>query len=424
MKIGFLRLKLKGFRDSLLVQRILCYKSKSMSQNTPLEPVYFDHNATTPVDLGVIENLKTWVQAFGNPSSIHWAGRTPKSLLRSSRKSLAQWVKVQPLELVFTSGGSEANNLALQGIFKKLTPTSPRNQLILSQVEHPSVMKTALHLKAQGFQVDFVPVDRKGLLDLSTYKGLLSDKTALVSIMFANNETGHIFPIKELCALAHEVGARFHTDGVQALGKVDLDLKDLNVDMASFSSHKTYALKGSGVLYVKQGLSLESLIYGGGQERGRRAGTENILSIAAIGHMAETLRHQMPSQKCAGLRDHFESVVLKRLSGVQITGGENLRLPNTSSLMIDGIDGETLLMNLDVKGYAVSTGAACSAGSPEPSPVLLAMGFSRDEAQRSLRVSFGKDNTLKQVDSFIETLVEIVERLRQLKESGGWKYGS
>ncbi|MAV91605.1 MAG: cysteine desulfurase [Bdellovibrionaceae bacterium] len=387
---------------------------------------YFDHNATTPVDSEVLALLSTWGQVFGNPSSIHSDGRGPKALLRQARKSVAKFLNADPLEIVFTSGGSESNNMVLQGIFNWIQTgqgwngktTSKRNQLIISAVEHPSILKTAEFLKRRGVQVDVVPVNRQGQLDEEVYENLLSENTALVSIMYANNESGCIFPIKDLAKKAHEVGAFFHTDAVQSLGKSMVDVKDWGVDFASFSGHKFYALKGVGVTFVKKRTSLESHIFGGGQERGRRAGTENLLSIASLGHRCEGFQQEMELEALQNLRDQFEQKVKTEIQGVSIIGADSLRVPNTSNLILQGVDGETLLMNLDVEGFSVSTGAACSAGSPEPSPALLAMGYSREEAQSSLRVSFGRGNTLEEMEDFVGVLKLTVQRLRQLKQEG------
>jgi cysteine desulfurase len=386
--------------------------------------VYFDHNATTPVDSQVKEKIPTWVEAYGNPSSIHAEGRAPKALLRDARRSVARFLGADPLEIVFTSGGSESNNLILQGFFNQIEtgfgwsgvrPLS-RNQLILSSVEHPSVMKTAEFLKRKGFQVDFIPVNRSGELDMEAYEKLLSEKTALVSVMFANNETGVVFPVKKLCAKAQRAGALFHCDAVQSLGKSFINLKDLGVDFASFSAHKFYALKGCGVAYFRRGTSSESQIFGGGQERGRRAGTENILSIASFGLRCEEKVTEEDFLHLKSLQTHFEGRLLREIENIHIVGAEAKRLPNTSKVLLKDVDGETLLMNLDVSGFSVSTGAACSSGNPEPSPVLLAMGYSRQEAQSSLRVSFGRENRLEEVDRFMEVLKEVVGRLRKLKE--------
>lgn len=388
---------------------------------------YFDHNATTPVCREVLQALPELSEAWGNASSIHWGGRQPKNILREARKAVAEAVVASPLEIVFTSGGSEANNMVLKGLFDYyqtapfLTPEQRgRRHYMCSQVEHPAVIKTMEHLKALGARVDFIPVNRRGEIDLDFYEAHLSSETALVSVMLANNETGTLFPVKKMAEMAHAKGALFHTDAVQAFGKIPVNLHDLNVDFASFSGHKFYSLKGSGFLYSKKGSHLSPLIHGGGQERHRRGGTENILGIGALGLVAQ--RASMIADKAramANLRDHMEARILEEISDVTITAGESPRLPNTSSLVLKGADGETMLMSLDIKGYAVSTGAACSSGNPEPSPVLLAMGLSRAEAQNSLRVSLGWDSTLEQVDGFIEALKTVVARLRTLNENEG-----
>lgn len=378
--------------------------------------VYLDHNATTPVHPEVLEKLQDWAQAWGNPSSVHKASREPKALIRETRKIMAEYFKVHPLELIFTSCGSESNNLAIKGTFFALQKLG-RTHFITSSVEHPSVIKAFEFLESLGATVDYIPVDKNANLDLEFYKEKLSEKTALVSVMLVNNETGAIHPIEEMCKLAHEKGALFHTDAVQGLGKMDIDLEKLGVDLASFSSHKFYSLRGTGVLYQKRGTSLVSLVSGGGQERGRRAGTENTLAIAALGHMiSKTNLIQAQNDRIRKLRDEMESRILESISGVSIIQNPN-RVANTSSLFIEGVDGETLLMNLDMHGICVSTGAACSSGSQEPSAVLRAMGFTRKEAQSSLRLSLGWQNNAEQIEYFLEVLKEVVARIRKFNNS-------
>jgi cysteine desulfurase len=383
--------------------------------------IYLDHNATTPVSDDVRNHLLEWVESWGNPSSIHGSGRGPKTLLREAREKIAKFIGASPLELIFTAGGSEANNFALKGVFESFQNATSlarsgvgfRNHYLLSAVEHPSLIRTADYLRGRGAQVDFIPVGRDGRIDLEAYGRLLSDDVALVSVMMANNETGHLFPIREMAEMAHAHGALFHTDAVQALGKIPIDVRELNVDLASFVGHKFYSLKGAGVLYSRKGLNLEPLIHGGGQERHRRGGTENALAIAALGMMSEQKEMvAVKAEEMGKLRDHFEARVLAEIPFVTITGPDAPRLPNTSSLVISGVDGEMLLMNLDIKGFSVSTGAACSSGSPEPSPVLLAMGLSRAEAQSSLRVGLGWSTTLEQIDLFTDALIGVVDHLR------------
>lgn len=391
--------------------------------------IYFDHNATTPLAAQLYSLVPELLKEWGNPSSIHFSGRGPKNLLRDSRQQLAVFLGVDPLEIVFTSGGSESNNLAIKGVFEgiatgKLFKGEGRNHFIASSVEHPSVVKSLKHLSELGAKVDWLPVNRQGQIDLEVFEKLLTEKTALVSCMYANNETGNVFPIAKMAKMAHKVGALFHCDGVQALGKAYVNLRNWQVDLASFSGHKFYSLKGCGLLYVKKGIWLESLIHGGGQERGRRAGTENVLAIAALAAMADC-QAELESRilEMQRLRDKLEVEILREIENVKVTGGQAPRVPNTSSLVIDGIDGETLLMNLDMKGFSVSTGAACSSGNPEPSPVLLNMGLTRREAQSSLRLSLGWGTTEQEVELFISTLKATVARLRSFKHGEQAVYG-
>jgi cysteine desulfurase len=380
--------------------------------------IYLDHNATTPLAERVRERVPGWLELWGNPSSIHHSGRGPKTVMRESRDHVARMLGANPLEVIFTSGGSESNNLAIKGVFEsfqkaELFGRERRNHYLISAVEHPSVMRTAEYLQERGAQVEYIPILRSGALDLEAYENLLSERTALVSVMYANNETGNVFPIRRLVELAHAKGALFHSDCVQALGKAELNLSELGVDLASFSGHKFYALKGSGVLYARRGIQIESLIHGGGQERHRRGGTENLLAAASLGAMCELKSLVAPKALEVGqMRDLLERRVLQEIEGVALTGAESPRLPNTSSMVIEGIDGETLLMNLDMRGFSVSTGAACSSGSPEPSPVLLAMGLTRAEAQSSLRVGLGWGTTAEEVEKFVETLKSVVAHLR------------
>lgn len=392
---------------------------------------YFDHNATTPICQEVVEALPRLAQSWGNASSIHWAGREPKHILRETRKTVADIIGAKsPLEIIFTSGGSESNNTVIKGVFEYLRSApfvearlKGRNHYMCSSVEHPAIIKTMEFLQSEGAKVDFIPVSRSGQIDMEFYKAHLSEDTALVTVMIANNETGNIFPIKEMTELAHEKGALFHTDGVQALGKIPVNVTELGVDFATFSAHKFYSLKGAGFLYSKKGSHFTSLIHGGGQERHRRGGTENILGIAAMGVAAERLKRLGEvAPEMTRLRDLFEQRVLSEIQNVSVTGSESLRVPNTSSLVITGADGETLLMSLDLEGYAVSTGAACSSGNPEPSPVLLNMGLSRQEAQNSLRVSIGWDTTEEEIHKFVETLKVVVTRLRSIQSDEGETY--
>lgn len=397
----------------LVIDEIL----KELIIDSMTQKFYLDHNATTPIDDRLLPLIQDLVKEWSNPSSIYSLSRIPKKTLRESRQVIAHALGVHPLELIFTSGGSESNNLALKGLASSYFQKNNKNALIVSSVEHPSVLKTAMFLKSKGLNVFFVPVNRAGDLDLEFLEDhLKAHKVGLVSIMAANNETGVIHPIRELSDLSHRYDALFHTDAVQVIGKTHLNFKEMNVDLASFSAHKFYSLKGAGFLYCRKGISLESLIHGGGQERSRRAGTENILAIACMKYMMERLEeHEAKLSEIKKIRDYFETEIQKQIKGVEITAQHQPRLVNTSHLIIEGVDGENLLMNLDLAGFEVSTGAACSAGSPEPSAALLAMGYSRAEAQSSLRVSFGKGNSLNDVDMFLSALNRIVPHLREIK---------
>ncbi len=378
--------------------------------NTPF--YYFDFNATTPLAGEVLALVPDALAHYGNPSSIHSASRFAKTVLRETRQRLAELIGCSPLEIIFTSGGSESNNAIIKSVFFENFPE--KNHFLCSSVEHPSVMKTFEWLSEQGVHVEKIPVGRNGFLDLQELEKKITDRTALVSIMAANNETGTLFPIRRIVELAHAKGSLVHTDAVQMLGKRKFSVQDWDVDYASFSAHKFYAPKGLGFIYSKKGKPFQPLIHGGGQERGRRGGTENTLSLF---YFNEVLKSRMPqieekSEQMKTLRNYFESSVLKNISDVSITALESLRLPNTSSLVIKGVDGETLLMALDLKGFAVSTGAACSSGNPEPSPALIAMGLSKFEAQNSLRISIGWQTTQSEVDALVFELKSVVARLR------------
>lgn len=388
--------------------------SLSTSLHTQKSPIYLDYNATTPLHPEISAKISEVLMAWGNPSSIHWAGRLAKTIIREARQNLATALNASPLELVFTSGGSEANSTVLQNVFQK-TKGQVRSEFITTVIEHPSVLKALAHFESQGAVVHRINVDREGNFDWEHFNQVLSEKTALVFVMLANNETGLMLPVKEITARAHSVGAKVHTDAVQAYGKIKLNLQDLNVDYAAMAAHKFYAFKGCGALFSKKGNELQPVIFGGGQERHRRGGTENTVGIWAMGLMAQKVSEvQAQAKRLSDLRDQMETQILAQIPNVRITQKNANRLPNTSSIVIDGLDGDTLLMSLDVKGFAVSTGSACSSGSPEPSKALRAMGLSREEAQSSLRVSLGWMTTEQEVKDFVQTLIPVVQRLRSI----------
>ncbi|OQW51331.1 MAG: cysteine desulfurase [Proteobacteria bacterium SG_bin7] len=381
--------------------------------------IYLDNNATTPPHERVLEKTFEWLKLWGNPSSIHGHGRGPKNLMREARRKISEMIVASnPLEVIFTSCGSESNNLVIRGTFDYFYKTNPKkNVLICSAIEHPSVIKTMKALEPRGAEVKIIPVSRSGEIDLAVYENMLNDKVALVSVMSASNESGVIFPIKKLAKIARQKEILFHTDAVQALGKIPLGVTHWDVDFASFAGHKVYALRGCGVVYAKRGTILESLITGGGQERGRRCGTENLLAIAALAEMSVEVKSvEAKKNKMEALRDYMENRILSEISDVEIIAQTAKRLPNTSCLIVSGVSGETLLMNLDLKNFSVSTGSACSAGNPEPSAALLAMGISHAEAQSSLRLSLGWNTTKEEIDLFVDALKDVVVRLRKIAQ--------
>lgn len=401
-----------------------------------MKKIYFDNNATTPLypDLSPVamECLSLW----GNPSSVHWAGQQVKGRLREARQNFAQFVGAHSLEVIFTSGGSESNSIIIS-LYQKIAQAQilgskhdlqlmsgdlslfhGRSEFITTTVEHPSIKRSFEYLETQGYTVHWIKVDREGQFDWSHFCSVLSEKTLLVSVMAANNETGVILPLAKITKLAHEKGAFVHSDCVQALGKMELDLQSLEVDYASFSAHKFYALKGVGALYVKKGSPFHPLIWGGGQERHRRGGTENTLGICLMGKMAQNyLNKDLYNEKLSQvevLRNYFEAEILRIIPNVEINHQNALRLGNTSSVILSDVEGEALLMALDVQGMAVSTGSACSSGASQPSATLRSFGLSHQEARSTLRVSFGWLNTIEEVDLFLRTLSEVVIRLRKL----------
>ena len=376
--------------------------------------VYLDYNATTPLAQFIADETFNWAKVWGNPSSTHQSAAKARALLWQAREETAQFIGCHPLEIIWTSGGSEANNHAIKGLCEKFRGSN-RKKIITSAVEHSSVSAVMKWAEAQGFEVSIVPVSKEGRLDLDFFEKSLDETTAFVSIMYANNETGCIFPIEKLAQMSREKGALFHCDAVQALGKMTINIKDLGVDLLTLSGHKFYSLKGCGVLYCRKGLLIDSLILGGPQERKRRAGTENVLSACAFGAVCrrgeEVLKH---SRRIKKLRDSLEKDIQNNIPDVQILGKNSLRTGNSSSLWIKGVFAETVMMNLDVKGYSVSVSSACHSGSLSPSRVLLGMGYSPEEAQCVLRVSLGVGVQEAHLKNFTSVLKEITARLRSL----------
>jgi len=383
-----------------------------------MKRVFLDHNATTMPSDEVRQALADFT-SWGNPSSIHSSGRGAKSALLKTRRLFAAQINCGPTEITFTSGGSEANNMALKGVARKLKERG-QDTIVSSVVEHPSVFKALDQLEYEGFKIIRVPVTADSGFDYDFLEKTLSEnRVGLVSIMRANNETGELFDLKKIKSLIDKNSESekiyFHSDMVQTLGKLPVDVKDTGVDFASFSAHKFYALAGMGALFQKKGNGLDSLIAGGGQEKGRRAGTENVIGIHAFGLQVEKMSETVVmAAKVKELRDYMEASVLSKIENVSVLSKERERVSNTSLFIIDGVHGETMLINLDLLGFEISTGAACSSGNPEPSPVLLAMGLTHNCASKSLRVSLGWQTTKEEVDSFVEALIKVVAKLRGL----------
>jgi cysteine desulfurase len=378
--------------------------------------VYFDHNATTPVAPAVAEAVvRALTSEFGNASSVHHFGQQAKGVLDDARTSVAKLIGAEPSEVVFTSGGTEADNFALRGVAEALEPTG-RRHLVASSIEHEAILTTFKALTRRGWSTTLLPVDATGVVSPDALRNALTDQTALVSVMHANNEIGTIQPVAELARIAHERGALFHTDAVQSAGKIPVDARTLGVDLLSLSAHKFYGPKGAGALWIKRGTRVSAILTGGKHERNRRAGTENVPAIAGFGVAASLAMSKLTADavRLAALRDRLEGTVLLRVPGTAINGKVDVRVPNTSNISFEGIEAESLLIALDLEGIAVSTGSACSSGTLEPSHVLRAMGLPTHRTQNSIRISLGSGNTDAEVDYFLEKLPKVVDKLRMV----------
>jgi cysteine desulfurase len=377
---------------------------------------YFDHNATTPVDPSAAEVMvRVLRHEFGNASSVHRFGQQAKAVMDEARTSVAGLIGAEPSELVFTSGGTESDNFALRGAAEALEPTG-RKHLIATAIEHEAVLVTLKALARRGWKTTLLPVGESGIVQAEALEGALTDETAIVSVMHANNELGTIQPVAEMARLAHARGALFHTDAVQSIGKVPVDARALGADLLSLSAHKFSGPKGAGALWIKRGTRIAPILTGGKHERTRRAGTENVPAIAGMGEAARLAAATL-SEKAARvrvLRDRLEAEILSRVPGTVVNGAVEPRVPNTTNISFDRVEAESLLIALDLEGIAVSTGAACSSGTLEPSHVLRAMGLPTHRAQNSIRFSLGADNTDAEVDYLLEKLPRAVEKLRSL----------
>jgi len=387
-----------------------------------MQRIYLDANATTPVLPEVFDAMRPfWLEAFGNPSSAHHSGQRTRSAVEHARASVARLLNCAAKEIVFTSGGTESDNLALSGILQPYLDRQEPAHLITTQIEHHAVLYAAEALEKRGIQVTYLSPTRDGIVDPAAFEAALRPHTRLVSIMLANNETGAIPPIGKLAriAKAHNPAILFHTDAVQAAAKLPLDLTGefKNVDLLSLSGHKMYAPQGTGILFVRSGVHLAPLFHGGPHERQRRAGTENVPGIVALGRAAELASDWLASSApaaLADLRDRLESGLLAAIPNTHINGSTTHRAPNTTNLRFDGVDAESLLIALDMQGIAASFGAACQSGATEPSHVLLAMGLSPAEARSSLRLSLSSLTTAVEIDQAIAIVPAAVARLRSL----------
>ena len=376
--------------------------------------IYLDNNATTQLDPLVLEVMIPFLETqYGNPSSTYSFGRVAAKAVATAREQVAALVKCDPAEIIFTSCGTESDNSAIQSA---LLIDPDRKHLVTSKVEHSAIIRQAEALTRRGYEVTWLDVDSQGMISLDDLAGAIREDTAIVSLMWANNETGVLFPIEEAAQICRSKGTLFHTDAVQAVGKVDIDLERLPVNFLSLSGHKLHAPKGVAALYVNRRTRFNPYLLGGGQENKKRGGTENTASIVALGRAAELALAALKDEniRIRALRDRFEQGLLENVSSVQVNGDRTRRLPNTSNLAIEGIDSEGMLMLLDQRGICCSAGSACTAGSLEPSHVLKAMGFPNERARGSLRFSFSRFNSEAEVGQALQIIPNAVEKLRSM----------
>ena len=378
---------------------------------------YFDHGATTKTKEEVLkEMIPYFTLNYGNASSIYTIGRKSKKAVEEAREKVAKAINATSKEIYFTSCGSESDNLAIKGV--AYANREKGNHIITTKIEHPAVLHTCQHLAREGFEITYLNVDNDGLISLQELEEAITNKTILISIMFANNEIGTIQPIKEIGQIAKKHNIYFHTDAVQAVGNVRIDVRDLNIDLLSMSAHKFYGPKGVGALYARTDVKFDKIQDGGHQERNKRAGTENVAGIVGIGKAIELVYKNFDeyNNKLLNLRDYYIKQIEEKIQYVKLNGHRTKRLPGNANISFKFVDGEALLLNLDTKGICASTGSACTSGSLDPSHVLLAIGLPHDVAQGSLRITFGEDNTKEDVDFLVDTLVNVVEKLRDTSQ--------
>ncbi len=379
--------------------------------------IYLDHNATTAVDPAVLDAMLPYFSAeFGNASSIHTPGQRARAAVETAREQVAALVNARPQEIVFTSGGTESDNHAIFGVAQALLPVRAGTHIITTTIEHEAVLNACQALETQGVALTYLPVSRDGLIDLDELRGALRPETVLITMMHANNELGVIQPLAEIGRIAAEADVYFHTDAVQSAGKVPVDVKTLQLDLLSISGHKFYAPKGVGALFIKSGTRLRQLLYGGHHQRGFRPGTENVTGIVGLGKAAELARLSLEKDaaRISHLRDTLEQGILTRVPDSRVNSANAARTPNTSNILFPGLEGEALVIALDLKGLACSTGAACSSGAVEPSHVLTAIGLPASEARASIRFSLGRHTTESEITTALEIIPTAVDQLRKL----------
>lgn len=382
-----------------------------------MKPIYLDYNATSPVRPEVLDvMLPFYREHFGNPSSVHWAGRQVAGAMEKAREQVAALINASPAEIVFISCGSEGDNMALKGTVSALRDKG--NHIITTAVEHPAVLETCQALEKEGCQVTYLPVDKDGMLDLADLEKAITPQTVLISVMWANNETGNLYPIEEIGAIARKYNVRFHSDAVQAIGKVPVDVQQAKVDLLVLSGHKLGAPKGVAAIYVRRGTRLTTLLHGGHQERNRRAGTQNVAGIVGLGKACELAGAELEAYqlRVRQLRDRLEDGILSQVADIKLNGtpDRDQRLPNTLNVSFAYIEGESLLLNLDMYGIAASSGSACTSGSLEPSHVMGAMCVEVTLAHSSTRFSLGSETTAEEIDRVLEVLPATVQRLRDM----------